>query len=98
MRRFHLCLCLILITGCAGPKYLGVSPQQTVVDGWVIDVYHKGEKAQTIRRTSTMLPKVTDMAIRSTVAIEGITGCKVVPGSLIGDAALMNAKLRCPSG
>ena len=92
-----LLLTFLCLTACssASPRYMGIAPQQTIVDGWPIDVFRKGNKAQAIRLNREIFPTATDMAIRGTVAIEQSTGCKIVSGSLKGDNTVVNARLRC---
>lgn len=88
--------CLIL-AACSSPspKYLGIQPMQTTVDGWRIDVYRKGDQVQAIRVNAAVLPNATQMTERARVAIEGVTGCKIAKNSLKGDSNVANARLNC---
>lgn len=92
-----LLLCLILAAcSSASPRYLGTKPSRAEVDGWRIDVYHKGNAVQAIRLNATLFPARDEMAYRAVVAIEGTTGCEVVKGSMRGDAVVVNARVKCP--
>lgn len=95
--RFVFILALFGLISCSSPglKYSGVSPVRVAVEDSVFDVYALGEEVQIIRLSVEMLPKRAIIAARALAAIEQATGCPVVAGSMIGDQALMEARIDC---
>ncbi len=87
----------LLVVGCssAGKEYRGVTPVRADIEGSVWDVYRQGDMVQAIRVNMEMLPAMDRMLSRAILAIERATGCKVIPNSITGDQALVNARLAC---
>lgn len=89
--------CLFVLVACSSPglQFQGSDAQRVEVGGWTMDVYRSEKRAQVIRLNRVRLPSAEDMFNRAEIAIETTTGCKVVKGSIRGDAAVVNARLRC---
>ena len=51
--------------------------------------------AQATRTNPTWRPGLTQVVLSAVTATEEVTGCLVVPGSAIGDIALVNMRLDC---
>ena len=77
MRAF---LILALLTACSSPglRYQGTTPTRAEVNGWVIDVYRRGDRAQAIRLNRMVLPKAEDMFVNGGIAIERATRCRSI--------------------
>lgn len=88
---------LMFTAACSSPsmKFNGITPLQVVADGSVFDVYSNGNEVQAIRVNMQVLPSMSQTVARAISAIETATGCSVIPSSIEGDQALINAKIRC---
>lgn len=53
------------------------------------------ETAQATRTNPAWRPGLTEVVMAAVAATEQVTGCKVKPGTAIGDIALVNAALDC---
>ncbi len=92
----YLCI-LLLLASCssAGKHFRGADPIRVNVDGSVWDVYQNGADVQAIRVNMEMLPAMDRMVARAITAIEQATDCNVIPNSIDGDQALVNARIDC---
>jgi len=97
MRFFLHIPMLIALVACSSPglKFAGVEPARVVVEGSVFDVYVVGEKARAIRLNFELLPKLAVTGSLAVAAIEQASGCGVVKGSVSGDQAMNEARLKC---
>ena len=102
LRFLAICACLApLLAGCDSPNpfspYAGVPPQRVEVGGSVFSVRVAGTQAQAVRTNFDLRAGARGRAIvpRAGVAMERASGCTVVPGTLQGDSALIEAELRC---
>ena len=89
---------LAALAACSSPgvRYLGVEPVVVQVEGWRIDVYSDGERAQAIRMTPELYAKAADMKARGRRAVEIATGCRLDGRTVKADTNVLNAKLICP--
>ncbi|SFI92192.1 hypothetical protein [Jannaschia pohangensis] len=53
------------------------------------------ETAQATRTNPTWRPGLTEVVLAAVAATEEVTGCRVKPGTAIGDIALVNMALDC---
>lgn len=89
---------LTLVAGCNTPSpAMWTAPMQKVsVDGMTFEVRQRDDVVE-VARVNILAPgrlrQVMSVAPR---AIEQATGCFVVPGTLVGDPALMTAEITCP--
>ena len=95
MRGFVLVAKLLSACASPSPQYL-TAPRQTIsVQGWDMDVFRRGDRAQIIRTNTAWGASKQDMQIRGIIAVEEITGCRVDRRSPTGDAVILNVKLIC---
>lgn len=96
-----LALCLALITaplaGCdsPSPRMMGAAHETVTVEGSTFGVHWTGTEAEIYRTSFEALPRLSVTMAKAERAVVLATGCKVVAGSLRGDAALMTAKIDC---
>jgi hypothetical protein len=88
------------VAGCNGshPAFMSVEPQTVTVEGSKFEVRIKEDWAQVIRKNFEYVPKTGEIFPKAAQAIEIVSGCTVIPNSMKGDAALMNAKVKCDYG
>ena len=95
-----LCLAAAL-AGCDSPHplsdFAGVPPTRIEVEGAVYAVRVAGGRAQAVRRNVDFAAATDPQAFvaRSGLAMERASGCRVVAGTLEGDAAMSEARLAC---
>jgi len=99
-RLIFIGLVSVLATGCGGshPAFMSVEPQIVTVDGSKFEVRVKEDKAQVIRKNFEYVPKIGETFPKAAQAIEMVSGCTVVANSMMGDPALMTAKVKCNYG
>lgn len=97
MPRFYSILLILVVAGCSSPglRYGGIEPMRMTARTSVFDVYVSGENVRAIRINRQILPKASNVFADAWSAIELATKCKVVDGSLTGDQAVMDAKIKC---
>ncbi|WP_281840849.1 hypothetical protein [Sinisalibacter aestuarii] len=76
---------------------MGGERQTVIVEGTGFTVHRKGSAVEVYRTTPELMPRLSVVFARAETAIRQATGCAVVPGTLVGDAALMKAALDCRS-
>ena len=91
-----LAACLAL-AACASPSpaFLGAEPRRVEVEGWQIDVYRRGNRAQAIRMTDEWGATAEVMARRGLIAIALVTGCEDLDRSGRPDPAVLIAEIGC---
>lgn len=96
----RLVLPFLLLAACSSPgvRYIGVEPVQVIVDGWRIDVYSDGERAQAIRMTSELNVKAASMGERGRAAVEQATGCRLDGRTIKFDTNVLDGRLICDGG
>jgi len=100
MRAIVLSL-LLFAASCDSPgplsDFAGVPPTRVDVAGSVYSVRVAGSRAQAIRRNVEVgaLRAPAEYVARSGIAMERASGCRIVSGSLTGDAAMSEARLAC---
>lgn len=96
MRLFFF-LPLILFAGCNTPPlgFAGVSATQIDVERSTFDVRIKGDQAHALRVNAEFAPNFAAVAPRAQMAIEKVSGCQVISGTLRGDQISMTAALSC---
>ena len=96
--RFFISICgLLILLGCSSPggRFSGVEPIRVSVEGSVFDVYVVGDGVRAIRMNFEMLPTLAVIGTRAVAAIEQVTGCSVVTGSMRGDQVMVEARVKC---
>jgi hypothetical protein len=76
-------------------RYLGIAPIPVDVEGWRIDVYSDGLRAQAIRMTAELWVKSETMGARGRLAVEQATGCRLDGRTVRFDTNVLNARLIC---
>ena len=86
------------LMGCDAPDpaFRNVAPHRITIRQSVFDVRVSGAHAQAIRRNPEWAPRLPAVAPRGILAIEAVSGCRVV--RLSGDQAVMEAQLDCGAG
>jgi hypothetical protein len=103
MRCVVLCLSIaaLALSGCDSPSPLsvfsGVPPTRVEVAGSVFSVRVAGREAQAVRTNFDLRAgsRGREIVPRAGIAMERASGCRVVPGSLRGDSAVIEARLAC---
>lgn len=87
----------MVLTSCSSshPAFMGVEAQVVEVQGSTFKIRIKEEWAEAIRTNFEYVPKIGDTFPKAKIAIEMVSGCKVVRDSITGDPALMVAKIKC---
>ncbi len=96
MRNAVLTLALLL-AACDSPhpEFMGIRPKVITIAGSTFAVRIRGEKAEAIRTSREMVPKIGEIFPKAAAAIEIASGCPVVANSMKGDAAYMRARIDC---
>ena len=68
---------------------------ETEVAGTRFTIWQKAESVEIYRTSPEMMPRLSEVMAKAAIAVGRVTGCAVTPGSLVGDAALMKARLDC---
>ena len=96
--RFSIFMCIFLtLMSCSSPggRFRGVEPVRVTVEGSEFDVYVLGDEVRAIRMNFEMLPTLAVIGPRAVIAMERVTGCRVVNGSFFGDQAMADARVSC---
>ena len=95
--RWSMAVLLSVLTACSSPspQFLGSPASRQTVDGWRIDVYRNGNRAQAIRLSAAFGAHAYAMQLRGAEAIYRATGCTVDPDKVRADSSVMTATLRC---
>ena len=98
MRSLLLCLAALCFAACdtPGPGFRGVPATRVAVGQSVFDVRVDGNRAEAVRLNAEWAPRLEAVAPRAVKAIEQVSGCVVT--KLGGDAALVQARLKCGKG
>ena len=88
---------LLGLAGCDSPSpgFGGYPKREVTVDGSRFSVHYSPYRAEAIRLNPEWPPRRAEIVARAERAIALASGCKVVPGSVRGDAALVKADLKC---
>ena len=101
MRWFLATVLVASIAGCDSPApfsdFAGAPPTRVEVGGSTFSVRVAGSRAQAVRTNFDMRAGIRggDIVPRAGLAMEQVSGCRVVPGTLMGDSALIEAQLDC---
>jgi hypothetical protein len=91
---------LVAVASCDTPHplsdYAGVEPERIAVHGSEFSVRVAGDAAQAVRTDFDMRAwRGRDIVPRAGIAMEQVSGCRVLPGTLRGDASVIDARLDC---
>ena len=89
-----ICL-LVAACGTATPGFMGAPVTRAEVGGMTFDIRLRADLAEAQRRNVQLGVKWADVAPRAGLAIEQVSGCKVKPGTITGDPAVIFAQLDC---
>ena len=92
-----LALSLGLLAGCdsPSPRFSGAAQQSVTVGDSTFSVHRLGDEVEVYRTSVEWMPSLSATLTKAEQAIVQATGCKVRPGTLVGDPALMTAELDC---
>lgn len=95
-RALALFVCTVL-SGCNAPHPLdGLTRSGTAsAGGHYFRVNWNLNTAQATRTNPAWRPGLTQVILAAVEATEEVTGCRVKPGSAVGDIALVNMRLDC---
>ncbi len=96
--RYMMLAITLLMAGCDSPhpEFMGIKPRVVTVAGSTFSVRIRGEKAEAIRTSREMVPKIGDIFPKAVAAIEIASGCSVLQRSVKGDSAYVRAQIVCP--
>ncbi len=99
MRRALALLALLAACGQPSPlsPFAGLPAQRVAVGGSEFSVRATASEAQAVRRgfdPNAMFQREA-IATRAGLAMERASGCRVVPGTLRGDAVIIEAEMDC---
>jgi len=97
VKMFSSLMIAVLVTGCASPKFFGMPAVEVSVDESRFRVFTQpsGHSVEVHRISIEPLPSLVGVLERAYRAIEMVTGCPVVAGSLRGDQAIILAEVDC---
>ena len=97
MKLFKTGLVLFTLAACDSPHpaFNAMQRQTITVQGSTFQVRIRSDIAEAIRTNFEFNPKSRAVFPKATKAIEIASGCKVVPGSMEGDPALVRARIDC---
>lgn len=88
-----------MLTACDSPSPQFMSAEtstyKTTVDGSTFSVHRRENMVEVYRTSFEALPRQAVILARSLIAIEQVTGCRVVEGSMSGDQAIQQAEITC---
>lgn len=98
--RCSLCLlsvASVVLAACNTPAPPGQHlPHRTVtVEGSRFRVFHDSSSAVAIRTNPELNPRPAKIFPRAARAITQVTGCRIVPGTVDGDPAMIKAEILC---
>lgn len=74
---------------------MGAAHRTVTVDGSTFGVHWSGSEAEVYRTSTEFMPRLSVTMAKAERAIVQASGCTVVPGTMVGDAALMKAEIDC---
>jgi hypothetical protein len=92
---------LVPLAACDSPSplspFAGLPAQRVAIEGSEFSVRATTSEAQAVRRDFDLNAAFdrTAIATRAGLAMERASGCRVVPGTLAGDAVIIEAELDC---
>jgi len=88
---------IAVLAGCNTPPlgFAGSTPERVTVGQSTFDVRIKEDRAHALRINREFAPNIAFVAGRASKAIAQVSGCTVVPGSLVGDPIFITADLDC---
>ena len=92
-----LAFLVALLAACdsPAPAMMGAEAHDVVVDGVAFTVRQRDTRVEAIRRTTMVNPSIGEVYPRALMAMEQVSGCRVIEASLRGDVAVMRADLDC---
>ncbi|MGH1367862.1 MAG: hypothetical protein ACRBCL_04540 [Maritimibacter sp.] len=68
---------------------------EATVGGSTFAIYVLGDQVEALRISPQGRPRLNLILSNGKIAVEQVTGCKVVPNSLKGDHAIFTAEIDC---
>ncbi|MCR8724825.1 hypothetical protein [Frigidibacter sp. ROC022] len=89
----------LLLNACDSPSPAVARWDRATIraGGMTFGVHWNGRRAEAYRTSKHLYPHLSEVMANAVVAIEQVSGCRVRPGSLGGDAAIVTAALVCPA-
>ncbi|MGI3185288.1 hypothetical protein [Nioella aestuarii] len=90
-------LLILLLAACdsPAPAMMGADATRVTIDGVDFTIRIRGDRAEAIRTNMMPNPSIGSIYPRALQAMEGVSDCSVIEGSLRGDVAVMRADLDC---
>lgn len=90
-------LCALMLTACNGPSrdMRGATMTEITVEGADFRVFISGNRAQAVRTNFEFPANVRTVFPRAIIAMETVSGCRIDPATVTGDAAMISAPLFC---
>jgi hypothetical protein len=79
----------------ASPRFLGAARDEVSVEGSRFIVFRRASEVEVHRVSTEWRPRESVVLAKAIIAIETSTGCRVRPGSMTGDPAIIRASLDC---
>ena len=97
MKNLFIIVSFGALTACdtGTPNYWTLPKERVAVADMVFDVRHDWHTAEAVRVNKMYLPKRGVVRTHAIDAIERVTGCSVVSGSVKGDQAVVQVALTC---
>ena len=91
---------LMVLAACNTPPlgFAGTTPQSVTIGQSTFDVRIKGDRAHALRTNREFAPNISFVAKRASAAIMQVSGCNIVPATMVGDPIFITADLDCPKG
>lgn len=89
-------LCLLAACNTTGSYFRGAPPTRVTVEGSTFDVRVRAGLAEAIRINPQYAPRLGPIADRAQVAIEHVSGCRVM--QILGDQAQVLGVIDCGDG
>jgi len=88
---------VLVLAGCnsPSPSMLGAPMAEVEIAGSRFAVRRSGDRIEAMRLSPELSPNKRATALKAAVAIEQLTGCRIRPGSVSGDQAMVRAELDC---
>ena len=77
------------------PRYLNGSSAEVEIAGSRFVVFRNGVEVEAYRVSREDRPSEQKILLRAGFAMEAVSGCKISPGSMTGDQAIVRATLQC---
>lgn len=90
-------LLFVMLSACQSPspRFLDSPKLEVSAAGFTYAVYVDADEVEVHRTSRALHPELSKVVSGAVIAVEQVTRCKVVPGSVKGDQAIIKAKIDC---